>query len=333
MTGQTGSQETFTARADAAATALKGQMNLPPKPVAVGPDGQPPRPLPPKGSYARQAIEQQQAALREQASYASSQAPAPLNGNGQAAHEATETAAEEAQEEALSVNATRRFAELTGQLRERERALGELSNRSRSQDDELAKLRTDLEQMRQANEKLMSDHRRLLESSLDGLDPETRATVLMESKIQDLLQEQERRLLTQFDTQLQRLRVRTEEDDYQKLGGKYRNFDIQVHKPLIEMFRTQNPASSIEQAYKAVAEPNELVLNGSSLAPNVPPVLAPGPGPTAEALVPRPRPDPNTKMVEDARRIKELMSSNDPKDHREGRRLAEKNIRDRYFGG
>lgn len=307
-------------------------MNLPSKTVAVGPDGQPPRPLPPKGSYARQAIEQRIAAQQEQASFASSQAASSQNGNGQAAHEATESAAEEVQEEALSVNAARRFAELTGQLRERERALGELSNRSRSQDDELAKLRIDLEQMRKVNEKLLEDHRKLIDQSLEGLEPETRATVLMESKIHDLLQEQERRLLTQFDTQLQRLRVRTEEDDYSKLGGKYRNFDIQVHKPLIEMFRAQNPASSIEQAYKAVAEPNELVLNGSSLAPNVPPVLAPGPGPTAEALVPRKQADPNRQMVEDARKIRELRESNDPKDHREGLRLADKNLKERFFG-
>ena len=307
-------------------------MNLPSKQVAVGPDGQPPRPLPPKGSYARQAIEQRIAAQQEQASFASAQAPASSNGNGQAAHEAMETAAEEVQEETLSVNATRRFAELTGQLRERERALGGLSNRSRSQDDELAKMRAELEQMRQVNDKLLTDHRKLLDQSLDGLDPETRATVLMESKIHDLLQEQERRLLTQFDTQLQRLRVRTEEDDYQKLGGKYRNFDVQVHKPLIEMFRAQNPASSIEQAYKAVAEPHELVINGSSLAPNVPPVLAPGPGPTAEALVPRPRQAPEDKMREDAKKAYELRRSNNPTDHRDGLRAIDQNLKDRLFG-
>src|SRR5690242_3852666 len=55
----------FNARSDAAAHALKDQLSkqlgkeIPKRPVPVDADGQPARPLPPEGSYARMAIEQQ----------------------------------------------------------------------------------------------------------------------------------------------------------------------------------------------------------------------------------------------------------------------------------
>lgn len=328
----TGSQETFNARADSAASALKGTMNLPSKTVAVGPDGQPAKPLPPMGSYLRSQIEQRQQLAQDEQAARSSSPPQNIHpSNGEAVNGTTETAEHEAQEGELSPNAMRRFSELTGQLRERERALGEAVQRTRAQDEEIARVRSEIDAIRQANERLQQEHRKILDQTLDGLDPETRATVLMESKIAELLAEQERRIASRFETQLKSLRERTEEDDYAKLR-KYRNFDIQVHKPLIEMFRTQNPACSVEQAYKAVAEPGELTIQGSPIAPSVPPVLEPGKGPTAEHMVPRPKQDPNQKMVEDARRVKELMSSSNPADHKEGIRLAERNIKERLSG-
>lgn len=279
------------------------------------------------------AIEQQkQQAIDELAVRGSIPAPEFQNGNGQAAHEGAETAAEEGQEEQLSVNATRRFSELTGQLRERERALGELSRRTEAQERDLAGARSEMQMLQQRYEALIADNKRIIDHSLEGLDPETRATVLMKAEIQELLENQKRELLAQFEQRLTPLRARTEEDDYARLL-KFRNFDLQVHKPLIEMYRARNPNSSIEQAYKAVAEPHELALAPSPIAPTVPPVLAPGPGPTAEALVPRPRQDPNAKMVDDAKKVRELRASSDPADHREGIRLAERNIKERLFGG
>src|SRR6185436_483776 len=184
----TGSQETFNARADSAASALKGTMNLPSKTVAVGPDGQPAKPLPPMGSYLRTQIEQrQQLAQDEQAARSSSPPQTTHTSNGEAVNGTAETAEHEAQEGELSPNAMRRFSELTGQLRERERALGEAVQRTRAQDEEIARVRSEIDAIRQANERLQSEHRKILDQTLDGLDPETRATVLMESKIAELL--------------------------------------------------------------------------------------------------------------------------------------------------
>ena len=71
MTGQPPESQ-FNQRADNAALALKKQLSqergveIPERKVEVGPDGQPPKPPPPEGSYARQAYDQALAAQAAQ---------------------------------------------------------------------------------------------------------------------------------------------------------------------------------------------------------------------------------------------------------------------------
>ena len=327
MTQQTGSQ--FAAKADAAAGALKRQMNLPEKKVQVGPDGEPVRPLPPEGSYLRMQIDAERAeqarlaalSTQQQTSVTNGQAPAATNGQAFDSHE-----------DEMSVNATRRFAELTGQLREREQHLRDAAQRTASQEVEIARIRSEMEAMRRDLEEAYAERQRVLDQSLEGLDPETRATVLMESKLKRLLEEHERKVSARFEAQLESLRERSVLDDYERLSQKYLRYDSTLHRPIIEMYRGKNPNSSIEQAFKAVAEPSELVLREEAIASSIPPVLGPGPGPTAEHMVPKPRPDPVQSMVADAQKAKAMLRSADPDERKDGMRLLEKNLKDRLFG-
>lgn len=329
MTGQTGSNPDFNARADAAALAVKDALrqqgrNVQDRQVAVGPDGKPPPPPPPKGSYLRMEMERRAAEGAPNGQQSQRTPPAQeRQAQAEEAHEGHEV------DEQLSVNATRRFAELTGQLREREKALIELSEREQSRDRELANVRAEMAALKAEHERLQTEHRQILEQSLEGLDPETRATVLMESRMQRMLEEQDRRSAARLEEKFKDLDQRAERDDYLHLASKFELFDLGVHKPQIERFRRKNPNATIEEAYKAIAEPEALVVRNTALAASVPPVLAPGPGPTAEHFVPRPKPDEEQQMRSDAKRVRELMASNDPRDHRDGVRLAEKNIRDR----
>lgn len=232
-------------------------------------------------------------------------------------------------ESELSGNAMRRFSELSGQLRERERVVSELQQRDAEREREAANLRSEVESLRQEQQRLAAERQQLIDQNLDSLDPETRAIVLNRAEMQRMLAEQRRELTAEFRAQFDQLHRRNAEDDYLALSSKFELFDIGVHKPLIETFRRQNPNASVEQAYKAIAEPEALVLRAPAHAPSVPLVLAPGPGPTAEHLVPRPAPNRDDAMRADARKAREMMASADPRDHRDGIRLFEKNIRER----
>ena len=115
-----------------------------------------------------------------------------------------------------------------------------------------------------------------------------------------------------------------------QLSGKYPAFDVQIHGPLIEMFRGKNQHASVEQAFKAIAEPEELVVRSAVPASAVPPIVAPGVGtPATSRYVTEPQSDPEQEMREEAAQIRKLMESADPADHRTGQRLVEKNLADR----
>jgi hypothetical protein len=306
----------FAAKADAAAVALKQQLKLPSKQVAVDADGQPLKPLPPEGSYARMALDAQRAA-QAQPPQANGEVPPQANGYAPTS------------EDELSANANRRFAEMTGQLRAYERTLAEAMASSKLRDDENARLRAELESVRAQQQELRDEHQRILDQTLDGLDSETRATVLMESKLKRLLDDHERKVTARLEQQLEGLREKSVHDDFDRLARKYARFDATLHRPAIEMFRGKNPATSIEQAFKAIAEPFELVLREDALATTVPPVLGPGPGPTADLAVPKPKEDPVDRMREDARLRNELKRSDDPEKRKIGDRLELQNLKER----
>jgi len=100
---------------------------------------------------------------------------------------------------------------------------------------------------------------------------------------------------------------------------------------LIEMFRGKNQHASVEQAFKAVAEPEELVIRDAVPATAVPPVVAPRASMASPQTryIPEPQSNPEQEMQEEAAQIGKLMRSMDAADHKTGARLIEKNLADR----
>lgn len=247
----------------------------------------------------------------------------PTDEVGDQAFQPNGTVAAETEDAFLSENARRRFAELSNRLREREH---DLEREREERDRQGSELRTLKEQL----DALRGEHEQFISQSLEGLDPETRATVLMDARIRKLLSEQEQRLEAKFTPKIQGLQKRSVEADMLSLAQKYPGFDIVLHGPLVEMFRAKNPACSVEQAFLATSEPEE--RQPRSMRAHVPPVVEPGSGPNAVRNVPQPERDPDERLVQDRDKAAELMRSRDPKDHRDGMRMFEKNIRERYAG-
>lgn len=169
----------------------------------------------------------------------------------------------------------------------------------------------------------------MLESNLDNLDPESRLMVMQQAQIQEALAQQKREILSELAPALTNLQQQSAHSEMLRVAGKYPAFDVETHVPLIEMFRESNPRCSIEQAFRAVAEtPEELRTVGAAPAQAVPPIIPPGNGPTSRYSMPEQQPqrDPEQELREDARRIRELRSSQDPADHREGLRAVDRNL-------
>ena len=171
----------FNARSDNAALALKGQMRdrngqpLQPRPVQVGADGQPARPLPPEGSYARQAIERQQAQAAARANPQSPPSPSaeeqPPQPNGQP------QPIEDPQVPDSSPNAQRRFSELTSLLRQKDQELQQAKARSKQMEETATQTQARLEAVEQRFNQMVGQN-------LEALDPETRMQVLQDARIQ-----------------------------------------------------------------------------------------------------------------------------------------------------
>lgn len=344
MTGQPLKESQFEPRADNAALQLKAQLNqeqglsLPSRQVEVGPDGKPPPPLPPEGSYARQAIEQQRAAAQQQSSQAmgqptqqqvlgqqppagtveqaidGSQAP-PLSVPGQPPQEPGDPN--------FSVRANERFAKLSQDLREADRerqaAIAEVKELKASEAETKAML-----------EALRAQHQQMLQANLDNLDPETRMQVMQDARMQEYFASFKQDILNTLQPQIQGLQENRVHNELMALSEKYPRFDVQIHGPQIEMFRGKYPEVPIEQAYKAIAEPEELVTRGAASHAAVPPILAPGgTAPANTRYVAEPQSDPEQEMREESLAWKKLLASADPADQRAGARLLEKNMGDR----
>lgn len=332
----------FNQRADNAALALKQGMGLNPHTVQVGPDGKPPPPPPPPGSYAAMALEQQQAA---QAAHQAQQpqAPAapppqnqqqivgdqPLVGPGevtdgsQAPPLGVQPGQQETQGDQLSPNAQQRFSEMSARLRAMEQQNQQMLQELEANKATRAEMEQKLEQAQKAQQEI-------LQANLDELDPETRARVLADSRMQELFAQMEQRLTQRFMPHIETLEIEAQRNKMMDLARKYPAFDIQVHGPLIEMYRGKNPHSSVEQAFKAIAQDGELVTRDSASLQVAPPIVAPGGnGVQQPRYMPTPQPDPEQAMREDAQRAAELMRSNNHADRQQGLRLIDKNITDR----
>lgn len=345
MTVQQQNQSQFNQRADNAAVALKGRLSqennvsIPERKVEVGPDGQPPKPPPPEGSYARQAYDrmrhEQQAQSVQMMQHQGQPTPEqqlgnqPLAGTQEQALDGSQAPplqqqvqqpqAPEAQP--LSPSAQDRFQKLTQDLRDKDRELQMVLERSKTNETSLAETKA-------AMEALQRQHQQMLQANLENLDPETRLQVMQDARMQEYLAAFEQKLLSKIQPQIQGLQENRAHDELMKLSDKYPAFDALVHGPLIEMFRGKNQHASVEQAYKAIAEPGELVTRGSVPANAVPPVVTPRASMQSpqSRYVPEPESDPVQEMQEEAAQIRQLMRSTDPSDHKTGSRLIHKNL-------
>lgn len=232
----------------------------------------------------------------------------------------------------LSSNARKRISELTAHLREKDRALQQALEESQRYGSSLKEL--------EAKYRSLEDQRNsFLQSHLDELDPETRSQVMMDAKLNEQLASFRQRLMDELMPHLQGLQQQNVHREMMELGKTYPAFDIQIHGPLIDMFRGKNPNCTVEQAYRAIAEPEELVTRAQASATAVPPIAPPGNGSPTLRYQPQPQAnsDPIAEMREEAALVRKLRMSSDPAEQREGIRLAERNIArrlaDRLPGG
>lgn len=347
MTGTPGQKSTFNQRSDDAATLLKAQLSqeqgitLPERKVEVGPDGQPPKPPPPEGSYARQAYDQARAEQQAQAVQTMQQqgqqlqqpiGQQPLAGTPEQAVDGSQAPPLPTQGQPpqgpeskdLTPNAQQRFAKLSQDLRDKDRDLQELQEHAKNSEKTQA-------QQQEAFEALQRQYQEMLQANLDHLDPETRMQVLNDAKMQEQLAIFEQRLMAKIDPKIASLQENRMHDELMTLAGKYPAFDVEVHGMAIESVIGKNPRLSVEQAFKVIAEPGELTTRDAVSATAVPPTIAPRASmqsPTSRYIA-EPQPDMEQEMREEAAQIGKLMRSMDPNDHKLGHRLVEKNLADR----
>ncbi len=311
----------FNARADNAALGLRqalvkdGAQMPESASVEVGPDGKPPAPLPPEGSYARNAIETQRQHAREigdqptagttEQAMDGSQAPplTPPNGQGQSAPEQTSPRAEQ------------RIHDLVSQLREKDKQMAEMVAQAQN-NPEVDQLKMQLQQLQQ-------QHQEVMQANLDQLDPETRMQVLNDQRTQQLLQGFKQEILNTIGPQLNDLQDQRARDEMSAMAEKYPAFDVVIHKDLIDHFRGANPRCSIEQAWKAVATSEELVTREQAQANAVPPVLPPGATSMQDVrYAPTPagseQSDPQEEINELNARFAKLRGSADPIEQKQG---------------
>ena len=122
-------------------------------------------------------------------------------------------------------------------------------------------------------------------------------------------------------------RQRAAQADLDRVAQKYPGFQSEVHIPLIEMFREKNPNCSVEQAFRAIAEPEELFTEPQGRAPAIPPIAMPSSGNAAPRYVPQVDPNkltPEQEIEQDRQRAFALARSDKPEDRRQvGRAMDE----------
>lgn len=337
MTNQQGQEQpsVFNTRADSAALKLKGDLSqqlsamtgqpveLPHTPVAVGNDGKPVGQLPPEGSYARDQIDQQRevAAQREQ-QQAYLQAHDP--GSQQQTQEAPVQQPPQEPQEQVSQRTQERISSLVSQLRAKDQEAQALQQQQANSATTVEELQSQLVASRNQMESLVTEH-------MDQMDPETRNQVLNSARIREAVAESENRILQTLSPQLNALQQRNEQLEKVSLSSTYTGYNPMVHDELIDEFRRANKNCSVEQAFRAVATPEELSVSGGGHVNVVPPSVPPGNG----AIEPRYMPqqtnqqDPVEQMREDARRAAELARSGDPKDQKAATALWHQNLADR----
>ncbi len=358
MTEQ-GQPSTFNTRSDQAAQLLRGDLNrrLPgdqripeSSPVAVGPDGKPPAPPPPEGSYARMDWDRQQGQLRAEQQAAAQQAQADLLANGQPTPQqvvgqqplaGTPTQqsdgsvapplaggplppaapGQQPQAPQLSENANTRIQTLIAESRDKDRQIAELAGKA-----------GDSEKLQGQVQNLLDERKTFLEQHMDELDPEQRSAILADARMRELFDQRDSALLQAIDQRLAPLQVQSQQSEMEKVAGKYPGFDMQIHPTLIDTLRSKMPGLTYEMAFKAVAEGDEAVTREQASAVAVPPVVAAGPGPVLPRYMPEPQANPEDALVDFQQRTNKLIASDDSADQRQGYRQLDLAIAERLRG-
>lgn len=169
---------------------------------------------------------------------------------------------------------------------------------------------------------------------MENLDPETRAQVLMDARLRQAVAQSEQRVLQALQPQLRALMTRNEQQEKVGLGHRYTGYNPVDHDHLIDEFRRHNPNCSIEQAFRAVATPEELSVGGARPANPPPPTVPPGNGAATPRYLPQQhaQPDPVEQMRQDAAEAARLARSLDPEDQKKSMALFDKNLRERLGG-
>jgi len=325
----------FNARADNAARALRGNLRragaeMPETaPVEVGEDGKPPAPQPPEGSYMRQAIElskRQQQLPQDQPIGDQPPAGTPeqaLDGSPAPKLPPPNPPPQGQNGEAISPRAEQRIQQLVEQLRQKDVELQAALDVGKKSSETL----TQFEQRLTA---LQQQHDQMVQANLDHLDPETRMQVMQDARMSQKLDEWgsqfRSELMRTFGKPLNDLQTQAARNQMQDLADKYPAFDYVIHGPLIDHFRGKNPHCSIEQAFRAVCEPEELVTRETAArAPAAPIIVPPGSGELAAARYApgtgqqaQPRQQAQDELVEESRRLQKLLASDDPNERQQG---------------
>jgi hypothetical protein len=322
----------FIEKADSAAERLKADMGLEPTKVQVNADGRQVQP-PPPGSYAAMALERQRAqAEAERAAVQNGQQVEPSVPVAEPDHSQAPSPEEPQQQKGqptpqpeYSPRANERIAELANARREAERKQQEAEAKAAANEREL-------EQLRKDRQRLEAERNRILQDQLETMDPETRTRVLAEGRTRELLAETEDRIMSRIEKPVAELRAASREAELSRVAQKYPGFDYETHRPLIDMFQKQNPASTVEQAFRAVAEDNELGTRPVQRGRQVPPVPTPRTTRGSQDYVPNEQPKKSEDQVlaEEVEEIRKLGSSSDPVDKRRHRDLLDAHLSKRF---
>jgi exonuclease VII large subunit len=229
-----------------------------------------------------------------------------------------------------SPRAEARIQELVAQLRQKDQELQTAVEMGRKATETATQFQARLTSLEQ-------QHQQMLQANLDNLDPDTRQQVLMDARLQQRMDQFEQGIMGKIRPQLEHLESAATQQEMVALSQKYPGFNYQTHAPLIGQFRVRNPHCTTEQAFRAIAEPEELAPRQGVRAQAVPPFVPPGNGDMGSARyvppgVAKPQPKPEDELVEESRRIAELRRSTDPAKQKEGMQLLDQHLRRRIGG-
>lgn len=297
-------------------------MGLPQAQVEVDANGRPPAPPPPEGSYAATALNEAVAAQTQvQAGAAQVSQPAPVTPMVEPL-----TAAPVTPEP--SAKATERISDLVTKLRDKDQQYQQLQAQQTQSAEQIAELRQQAESFRLEREQLRT-------AALDTLDPEERQKVIGQMELQTAIQQTQDKILAEIQPKLARIDEHELAREYEGLSQKYPGFNPTIHPELIQHVRSQNPALSVELAFRAVASNDELGVSGASPANPVPPSLAPN-----QTGIPRSVPQPasqqqstpESEVAQEAAEAYKLLRSTASQDQKAGMRALDTMLGKRIFG-